>query len=143
MPAILNVGFTRADGVSGDPGEFLEGGSVMIAATVPSAAEHTKPRERRKQARRGTLWHGELKTPAGVFACRVLNLSARGAKLEIDGPVAPGQDVTLTMEPLGEFSGSVAWQRDGKAGIHIKEHRTTRTEITLPRSLASETHPGD
>ena len=97
------------------------------------------PRERRKQPRKATLWHGELRTPAGIFSCRVLNLSARGARLEVDGAVAPGQSVTLIMEPLGEFSGAVAWQRDGKAGIRINEHRTTSTEITLPRSLASET----
>jgi hypothetical protein len=108
-----------------------------------AAAQSTNERERRKHRRKGTLWHGTLRTPAGVIGCRVLNLSARGAKLEVDGAVAPGQSVTLIMEPLGEFSGTVTWQRDGQAGIRIKEHRTTQTEITLPRSLASESLPGD
>ena len=115
----------------------------MTAAAAPFAAPHAKARERRKHLRKGTLWHGELRTPAGVIACRVVNLSSRGAQLEIDGAVAPGESVTLVMEPLGEFSGIIAWQRDGKAGLHINEHRTTRTEITLPRSLASEALSGD
>ena len=53
--------------------------------------------------------------------------------------MAPREAVTLIMELLGEFSGVIAWWRDGKAGLRINEHRTTRTEITLPRSLASET----
>ena len=105
------------------------------------AAEHSVP-ERRKQPRKGTLWPGMLRTPYGVVACRVLNLSARGAKLEVDGAVAAGHTVTLVMDPLGEFSGVVTWRRDDKAGIRINEHRTTRTEITLPRSLASERFPG-
>jgi hypothetical protein len=113
---------------------------MSVAEAVNS--ERAKPRERRKQARKGTLWHGVLKTPAGAITCRVLNLSTRGAQLELDSAVAAGQSVTLVMEPLGEFSGFVTWQREGKAGIRINEHRTTRTEITLPRSLASEAHPG-
>ena len=114
----------------------------MTDAAAHSAEERADRRERRKQPRRGTLWHGTLRTPAGVTGCRVLNLSARGAKLEVDGAVAPGQSVTLIMEPLGEFSGTLTWERDGKAGMRINEHRTTRTEITLPRSLASETLRG-
>lgn len=115
----------------------------MTAAAAPFAAPHAKARERRKHLRKGTLWHGELRTPAGVVVCRVVNLSSRGAQLEIDGAVAAGESVTLVMEPLGEFTGTIAWQRDGKAGLHINEHRTTRTEITLPRSLASEAFSGD
>jgi hypothetical protein len=114
----------------------------MTAAAADSPNERADRRERRKQPRKSTLWHGTLRTPAGVIGCRVLNLSARGAKLEVDGAVAPGQSVTLIMEPLGEFSGMLTWQRDGRAGIRINEHRTTRIEITLPRSLASETFRG-
>jgi len=114
----------------------------MTAAAADSPNERADRRERRKQPRKSTLWHGTLRTPAGVMECRVLNLSARGAKLEVDGAVAPGQSVTLIMEPLGEFFGAVTWQRDGRAGIRINEHRTTRIEITLPRSPASETFRG-
>jgi hypothetical protein len=115
----------------------------MTATAAPIATPRAKARERRKHARKGTLWHGELRTPRGAVPCRVLNLSSRGAQLEIDGAVAPGESVTLVMEPLGEFSGIVAWRRDGRAGLHITEHRTTRTEIALPRSLAGEAITGD
>ena len=114
----------------------------MTIAAGPSANGHTDPRERRKQPRRGTLWHGELRTPAGVVACRVVNLSARGAQVEMEATLTPGRDVTLIMEPLGEFLGTVTWARDGKAGIRINEHRTTRMEIALPRLHVSQTFPG-
>jgi len=115
----------------------------MTVAAAHSENERADRRERRKQPRKGTLWHGTLRTHAGVIGCRLLNLSARGAKLEVDGALAAGQRVTLIMEPLGEFSGAVTWERDGRAGIRINEHRTTRTAITLPRSLASEMSPGE
>lgn len=114
----------------------------MTVAAGPSADGNTDPRDRRKQPRKGTLWHGELRTPAGVVACRVLNLSARGAQLEMGATLTPGQDLTLIMEPLGEFLGTVTWARDGKAGLRINEHRTTRTEIALPRPHVSQTFPG-
>ena len=99
--------------------------------------------DRREQPRKGTLWHGTLRTLEGLVACRVLNLSALGAKLEVDADLAPRQPVTLIMEPLGEFSGVVTWQRNGQTGIRINEHRTTRTKIVLPRSFASGTILGD
>jgi hypothetical protein len=113
---------------------------VMTAAAAYPANERANRRERRKQPRKSTLWRGTLRTPAGVMECRVLNLSARGAKVE--GALAPGQSVTLIMEPLGEFYGAVTWHRGGRAGIRINEHRTASTKITLRRSPASETFLG-
>jgi hypothetical protein len=98
--------------------------------------------ERRKYPRKGSFWHAQLQTPAGNFECRVLNLSPRGARIEIDHPVADKQVVTLIMEPLGEFTGIVAWRHNRSLGIQIREHRTTRTQITLPRWVAEETEPG-
>ena len=92
--------------------------------------------ERRKHARKGSIWHAQFQTPAGNFDCFVTNLSPRGARIEIDHPVALKQVVTLIMEPLGEFTGVVAWCRNGALGIHIREHRTTRTQISLPRGVA-------
>ena len=113
-----------------------------MTAALSSATAQKDPRERRKHLRKETLWHGTLRTAKGTVACNVLNLSVRGAQVEIEG-VAKGDSVTLIMEPLGEFSGIVTWQRDGKAGIRINEHRTLRAEIALPRSLAGEASSGD
>ena len=102
-----------------------------------------KHRSARKHPRKGTFWHAQLQTPAGDFECRVMNLSPRGARVEIDYPVADGQLVTLIMEPLGEFKGVIAWRRNQSLGIRISEHRTSQTQITLPRSVADgEAVPG-
>lgn len=92
--------------------------------------------ERRKQPRKETFWLAQLKTAQGHFECRVINLSPNGAMIEIDHPVAHNEAVTLIMEPLGEFTGFVAWRRAGSLGICINEHRTAWTTITLPRWVA-------
>jgi len=45
--------------------------------------------------------------------------------------------VTLNLEPLGAFVGSVRWQRDRCIGIAINEHRftTTRSRTLLAGGL--------
>src|SRR5690348_9759449 len=98
MPAILNAGFRGTDRLSRHKDRSLARSSVMTAAAVHPLPVHADPRERRKHLRKGTLWHGTLRTPDGNLACNVLNLSARGAKVEVAG-VAKGQSVTLVMEP--------------------------------------------
>jgi len=102
---------------------------------APVGAGAPEP-ERRRETRKGTYWPATLKTPDGSFECRVMNLSPRGAKVEIDHAMALKAAVTLILEPLGEFTGTVAWRRPGLIGIRINEHRTTHTTITLPRSVA-------
>lgn len=91
-------------------------------------------RERRGLSRKGALWRAKLDTPAGNFDCEVLNLSPRGAKIQLAQPLAVSQPVTLILEPLGEYSGTVAWCRGDCIGVRILEHRmtTTRSRIALP-----------
>ena len=105
---------------------------MKAEATRHTGAAGREP-DRRKYARKWSFWHVQLQTPTGNFECRVMNLSPRGARIEIEHPVPDQQMVTLIMEPLGEFAGVVAWCRKGSLGIQISEHRTTRTQITLPR----------
>jgi len=90
--------------------------------------------ERRKHARRGALWNGRLTSPTGTYDCRVLNLSPRGAKIELAALVAIHQTVTLTLDPLGAFTGIVTWRRDRCISIAISEQRTAQTRMLLPGS---------
>lgn len=92
-----------------------------------------EPLERRKIPRKWSLLPATLETPAGSFECRVLNLSPRGAKVELAQPLAEHQTVTLLLPPLGAFLGVVLWRRRGCVGIRIHEHRrtTARCRMTL------------
>ena len=93
--------------------------------------------ERRTHRRKGTFWRAQLTTSAGSFECRVLNLSLRGARVQLDQPVAEAEAVTLILEPLTEFSGAVVWRGNRCIGIRIREHRTTKNLIVLPREACT------
>ncbi len=69
-----------------------EGRSLM---THKDARRAPRDPERRLYPRKGTLRHALLQTPAGDFECCVVSLSPRGARIEIDHPVAQKQVVTL------------------------------------------------
>ena len=99
-------------------------------APMKAKSTHTHAQERRKYPRKGTFWRAQLQTPAGDFECLVMNLSPRGAHIEIDHPISLNQSVTLILEPLGEFFGTVAWCYNNRVGIQTSEHRTTGTKIT-------------
>ena len=101
----------------------------MKAEPAERTGAGRRPLERRQYPRKEAFWRARLQTTTGDFDCRVLSLSFRGAKIEIDHPVAHRQAVTLLMERFGAFTGFVAWRRGGTLGIHIHEHRTTRGEI--------------
>lgn len=70
-------------------------------------------RERRHFTRTAVLWTGQLRFGVRSADCRVLNVSAFGAKVRL----FDGQDfqdrVTLRIERFGEFPSDVVW-KDGK-----------------------------
>jgi hypothetical protein len=107
-----------------------------VPITIKSA--QAPAQERRRYPRKGSFWRARLQTPAGDFECLVMNLSPRGAHIQTDRPLSLNQSVTLILEPLGEFSGTVVWCYNNRVGIQISEHRTTGTKITrtLPAPLA-------
>ena len=107
-----------------------------VPITIKSA--QAPAQERRRYPRKGSFWRARLQTPAGDFECLVMNLSPRGAHIQTDRPLNLNQSVTLILEPLGEFFGTVAWCYNNRAGIQTTEHRTIGTKITptLRASLA-------
>jgi hypothetical protein len=107
---------------------------------VPMKANstHAHAQERRRYPRRGTFWRAQLQTPTGDFECLVMNLSPRGANIEIDYPLSLHQSVTLILEPLGEFSGFIAWRHNHYVGMQIYAHRTIRHELRLMPSSARD-----
>jgi len=66
--------------------------------------------EQRKFPRTGVAWPGTLETDAETVECKVLNLSANGAKLELEAPLTGNNWAgTLTIPSLGAFKAKVAW----------------------------------
>ena len=79
----------------------------------PNVGEH------RKWPRKRSLLQATLMTANGSFDCRVLNFSPGGAKVEFAHPLAEKQAVTLIIEPIGTFTGVVAWCGSGCFGIQF------------------------
>lgn len=63
-----------------------------------------------------------LATADGSFESRILDFSAGGAKVECAWPVKQGETVTVTVEPLGIYSGVVSWHGDGCFGMEFLAH---------------------
>ena len=108
--------------------------------TVSNLSRHRGTRsaalwERRSQIRKPALWVGKLTTPTGTHDCRVLDLSQNGAKIEVETALDMFDPVTLTLDLLGGFVGSVKWRWDTCIGIAIDERllTTTRSRISLPQ----------
>ena len=92
---------------------------------------------RRLQKRKPALWVGELVTAAITHKCRVLNLSPSGAKVEVKAHVNIHDPVTLKVDLVGTFVGTVRWIRDNCVGIAFSERRfpTKRSRTFLPGAL--------
>lgn len=66
--------------------------------------------EHRKFPRTEVAWPGQLETGGKTLDCTVLNLSANGAKIVLDDPVASNSWAgVLTIPSLGAFKAKVAW----------------------------------
>lgn len=92
-----------------------------------SAAE-ASGKDRRRHPRAPTFWRAKLKTARAAYECRVLDVSAEGVQLRVVTPiiravVTEKEAVMLIIDRMGQFTGTVAWQRKTLIGVHIGEPR--------------------
>jgi len=66
--------------------------------------------EKRKYPRTGVIWVGTFETPIEKIECSVLNLSANGAKLQLNAAMTfKSNSGTLHIPHVGSFDSKVAW----------------------------------
>jgi hypothetical protein len=104
---------------------WVDGGTVGIAfdreidiaelLTVPS--DGVQPRMPRVAA--DSL--GELRIGARVYPINTCDISQGGAGIEIDHPLAIGENVVLTLEKLRPVAGVVRWYDNGQGGIRFNQ----------------------
>ncbi len=78
-------------------------------------------REQREHPRTAVLWTGRLHAGAQGADCRVLNISATGAKIHLLEPIPPAPIVSLRIERFGEFPGDVIWREGEFLGIKFRD----------------------
>ena len=98
----------------------------MEPSSGDNSAAEGSGKDRRRHPRAPTFWRAKLKAGRAAYECRVLDVSAQGVQLRVVTPiirsvVAEKDTVTLIIDRMGEFTGSVAWQRKTLIGIHFGE----------------------
>ena len=78
-------------------------------------------REQRVRPRTAVLWTARLHAGAQGADCRVLNISATGAKIHLLEPLPPAPMVSLRIERFGEFPGDVIWREENLLGIRFRD----------------------
>ena len=72
---------------------------------------------RRHKKRWAVTWPARLIQGPCEWPCTILNISDRGAKLEINGEIAPGAPVVLSCKKFGHLHGYLKWRRGVRAGV--------------------------
>jgi EAL domain-containing protein (putative c-di-GMP-specific phosphodiesterase class I) len=88
---------------------------------------------RHRLIRNGTLmWEGR------ALSVRLRNISAGGAMIECDRPLAPGTPVELDLDEAGSLAAEVRWCQQGQIGINFAEEfalgKLARTRRRISRA---------
>jgi hypothetical protein len=75
----------------------------------------------RKYKRKPVLWAAKLETASGRHECITLDLSLGGAKLRVNTPVAPHEQVALVFDRFGRLCAEVAWVDGSMIGLRFTE----------------------
>jgi hypothetical protein len=87
-------------------------------ANAPSPAA-----ERRKHTRRSAMWAAQLETTRGErVSCIVLDVSAAGARIQLEHPVGKDDIVLLVTPRIGSHWCRVAWLDGAHVGLEFLEH---------------------
>jgi hypothetical protein len=95
--------------------------------------------EQRRHARQSGLWSAQLETTSGRrLDCMLFDVSAGGARLRLNEPLAVGEVMTLVSERSGTRGVRVAWAARRHAGLSfLSEARAPAAASVDPDFLRS------
>ncbi|MEM7224642.1 MAG: PilZ domain-containing protein [Pseudomonadota bacterium] len=88
--------------------------------------------DRRDYPRTSVLWSGRIHAAGRVAECRVLNISALGAKVRLLESLQHGTEVSLMIDRFGEFPSDVVWQEGEYLGINFRDEPEDIVRIVEP-----------
>ncbi|MBF0482770.1 MAG: PilZ domain-containing protein [Desulfovibrionaceae bacterium] len=97
--------------------------------TPPEPGRASGP-DLREHPRAELLMAGRLLCGGRWISCRVVNVSAGGARLKIEGDYRPGQDLVLELPVCGRYSGVAVWARGGELGLKFACGPEQSAELT-------------
>ncbi len=101
--------------------EFHEELSELARIVEDILSHDVSKDEHRGGIRTSVLWAGRLLSAGREVGCRVLNISAYGARIRSERPFDFAADVILDIDRFGEFAAKVIWQDDAHLGIVFQD----------------------
>lgn len=92
---------------------------------------------RRVDPRAKVRWWAQLEIGGDRFACNIFDISLGGAKLSIADPLPLRAPIRLLMPPFGHFTGEIAWQSGGVAGLEFSSKDHPRLAKLIDSVLAN------
>jgi hypothetical protein len=89
--------------------------------TVYSLSGDVPPVETPIEADDFGLWPGALTVGSIRQVCSIRKISAGGAVVHVDGPIAPGERLDLELMTGEQLGGTIAWQRGAEVGLRFDE----------------------
>ncbi len=84
-----------------------------------------------------TNWLGALQTASGNAPCLIEDISAAGAKLDLDRAPAEGSAVSLVIADAGTIPARVAWRTGDQVGLQFSEKQPWVLDLVVKAVEAS------
>ena len=69
------------------------------------------------------------------IAGQIKDISAGGAKIDIDQPVEPHTAITLSIDQFGDYEGEIVWSSGGTIGVKFLEVPLVMSEVAVAVAL--------
>ncbi len=111
-------------------GVAFEEPAVEVENVVEDIINHPeRTNEIRKFPRRLVLLSGAVYLENKPIECRVLDISAGGARIRVDETIDTENNLQLMIYRFGEFETEVAWEKDSDIGVVFVENPTDIEQI--------------
>ncbi len=118
LQLVRELGVSQIQGyIFGRPGD-AESALILATSSSVEADGFQCVREPRQRLMRRAI----AGIDGEVVEVRLRNISAMGALVETDRPVAPGTQVTLDIVGVGPMAGIVRWAQSGKFGLQFTDN---------------------
>gem|GEM_PF-3967620 len=115
--------------------------SGVAASNSPSKKPSRRVLIQRRVARRITCdFPAILCTLRGNLQSRIVDISERGAKLQIEGIVEPSANVRLQIEGQDTYC-AIIWSRDDKCGLEFERPLNAQTLSSVLENATEEFAP--
>lgn len=90
---------------------------------------------RRQHERSAASFEASIVSADSKVGGRVIDISAGGAKVEVDRPIEPKTAITLSIERFGDYKGEIAWLRGDTVGVKFFEDPLVMSEVAYAMAV--------